>query len=122
MAGKAGNIADAQSYDVTATDVKSQIARLRASGAKVFCIFATPKFTIQSYVIAHALGWNPPVIYTNSVSATANFLAIAQKSGAGSLVDNTFTLQYYKDPSNPRWAGDAAMKLYRQVLSSTRRS
>ena len=117
LAGKAGNIADAEAYDVTATDVKSQVAKLRATGATVFCIFATPKFTIQSYVIAHALGWNPPVIYTNSVSGTANFLLLAQKSGAGTLVNNTFTVQYAKDPASPRWANDPAMKLYRQLLS-----
>ena len=74
LGAKAGNIAGAEAYDVTATDVKSQVAKLRATGATVFCIFATPKFTIQSYVIAHALGWNPPVIYTNSVSGTTTFL------------------------------------------------
>jgi branched-chain amino acid transport system substrate-binding protein len=116
LGSKAGNIVDSEAYEVTATDVKSQVAKLRASGATVFCIFATPKFTIQSYVIAHALGWNPPVIYTNSVSATTVFLLTAQKAGAGSLVNNTFTVQYGKDPSNPRWDNDAAMKLYRQVL------
>ena len=117
LGAKAGNIADAEAYDATATDVKSQVAKLRATGATVFCIFATPKFTIQSYVIARGLGWNPPVIYTNSVSATVNVLTTAQKAGAGTLVDNTFTVQYQKDPTNPRWANDAAMKLYRQVLS-----
>jgi branched-chain amino acid transport system substrate-binding protein len=117
LGAKSSNIADAEAYDVTASDVKSQVAKLRATGAKVFCIFATPKFTIQAYVIAHALGWNPPVIYTNSVSGTATFLLLAQKSGAGSLVDNTYTVQYQKDPSSPRWAKDPAMKLYRQVLA-----
>jgi branched-chain amino acid transport system substrate-binding protein len=117
LGAKAGNIADAEAYDVTATDVKSQVAKLRATGATVFCIFATPKFTIQAYVIAHALGWNPPVIYTNSVSGTTNFLLLAQKAGAGTLVNNTFTVQYAKDPASPRWANDAGMKLYRQVLA-----
>jgi branched-chain amino acid transport system substrate-binding protein len=117
LGSKAGNIADAEAYDVTATDVRSQVAKLRASGATVFCIFATPRFTIQAYVIAHALGWNPPVIYTNSVSATSYFLGLAQKSGAGSLVDNTFSVQFVKDPTSPRWANDSAVKLYRQVLS-----
>jgi branched-chain amino acid transport system substrate-binding protein len=116
LGAKAANIVDAEAYDVTATDVKSQVAKLRATGASVFCIFATPKFTIQSYVIAHALGWNPPVIYTNSVSATTYFLGLAQKSGGGALVDNTFTVQFAKDPSNPRWKNDGPMKLYRQVL------
>ena len=117
LGAKASNIVGAEAYDVTATDVKSQVAKLRATGAKVFCIFATPKFTIQAYVIAHALGWNPPVIYTNSVSGTVPFLTTAQKAGAGSLVDNTLTVQYAKDPSSPRWDNDAAMKQYRQVLA-----
>jgi branched-chain amino acid transport system substrate-binding protein len=117
LGAKTSNIVDAEAYDVTATDVKSQIAKLRGTGATVFCIFATPKFTIQSYAIAHALGWNPPVIYTNSVSATTYFLGLAQKSGGGSLVENTFTVQFAKDPSSPRWASDGPMKLYRQILS-----
>jgi branched-chain amino acid transport system substrate-binding protein len=114
---KAANIVDAEAYDVTATDVRSQIAKLRTTGATVFCIFATPKFTIQSYAIAHALGWNPPVIYTNSVSATTYFLGLAEKSGGGDLVDNTFTVEFAKDPSSPRWKNDGPMKLYRQVLA-----
>ncbi len=117
LGSKASNIVAAEPYEVTASDVRSQVAKLRASGATVFCIFATPKFTIQAYVIAKALGWSPPVIYTNSVSATANFLTLAQRSGAGTLVNNTYTVQYAKDPASPRWAEDPAMKLYRQVLA-----
>jgi branched-chain amino acid transport system substrate-binding protein len=117
LGAMARNIADAEAYDATATDVKSQIAKLRGTGATVFCIFATPKFTIQAYVAAHALGWDPPVIYTNAVSATTSVLSTAQKSGAGSLVEHTFTTQYSKDPSSPRWARDRAIVLYRQVLA-----
>lgn len=117
LGAKAANIAGKESYEVTAADVKSQIAKLKATGASVFVILATPKFTIQSYVIAKALGWNPPVIYTNSVSGTATFLTLAQKSGAGTLVNNTFTVQYAKDPANPKWDSDAGMKLYRDVMT-----
>ena len=117
LGAKAGNIVDAEAYDATASDVKSQLAQLRASGATVFCIFATPKFTIQSYVIAKALGWAPPVIYTNSVSATAYFLGLAQKSGGGDLVERTFTVEFAKDPASSRWDKDAAMILYRKILA-----
>lgn len=106
-----------ESYEVTAADVRSQMAKLRASGASVFVIFATPKFTIQGYVFARALGWNPSVIYTNSVSATDTFLTTAQKSGAGTLVNNTFSVQYAKDPNSPVWANDKTMQLYRDVMS-----
>jgi branched-chain amino acid transport system substrate-binding protein len=118
LGSKASNISGEEAYEVTATTVASQVAKLRATGATVFVIFATPRFTIQAYVIAKNLGWNPPVIYTNSVSGTDTFLTTAQRSGAGTLVNNTFTVQYNKDPANPAWNGDSAMKLYRQVMSA----
>ena len=34
-----------------------------------------------------------------------------------SLVNNTFTTQYAKDPANAKWDSDASMKLYRQVMT-----
>ena len=117
LRAKTSNIAGKEAYEVTAPDVKSQVAKLSATGATVFVILATPKFTIQSYGIARALGWAPPVIYTNSVSGTDTFLTLAQKAGGGTLVNNTFTVQYSKDPANPRWDNDASMKLYREVMT-----
>ncbi len=116
LGGKASNIVDSEPYEVTAADVKAQVAKLRGSGANVFVIFATPKFTIQAYVIANALKWSPGVIYTNSVSATDTFLTLAKSSGAGDLVNRTFTVQYGKDPANSAWDNDSAMKLYKQVM------
>jgi branched-chain amino acid transport system substrate-binding protein len=117
LGAKKSNIVAVEKYEVTAPDVRSQMAKLRSSGASVFVIFATPRATIQAYAIARAIGWNPPVIYTNSVSATDAFLTTAQRSGAGDLVNNTFSVQYYKDPANPRWDNDSAMKLYKQVMA-----
>lgn len=117
LGSKTSNIVAKEEYEVTAVDVRSQIAKLKASGATVFVILATPKFTIQSYVFAKALGWDPPVIYTNSVSATDTFLTLAQRSGAGALVNKTFSTQYLKDPADPSWSSDDAMKLYKEVLS-----
>jgi branched-chain amino acid transport system substrate-binding protein len=117
LGGKVSNIVAEEPYEVTATSVATQIAKLRASGASVFVIFATPRPTIQAYVIAKTLGWNPPVIYTNSVSGTDTFLTTAQNAGAGNLVNNTFTTQYLKDPANPAWNNDSAMKLYREIMS-----
>jgi branched-chain amino acid transport system substrate-binding protein len=117
LGAKASNVVAEEAYEVTAPSVATQVAKLRASGATVFAIFATPRFTIQAYVIARNLGWNPPVIYTNSVSGTDTLLTTAQKAGAGPLVNNTFTVQYLKDPASPAWNNDAAMKLYRTVMS-----
>ncbi len=118
LGAKSSNIVGKEAYEVTAADPRSQIAKLRATGATVFVILATPKFTILSYPIARALGWNPAVIYANSVSATDTFLTTAQKAGGGALVNNTFTVQYAKDPASPAWANDVGMKLYRKVMST----
>ena len=82
--------------------MRAQVAKLRASGASIFVIFTTPKFAIQSYAIANALKWSPAVIYTTSVSATDTFLTLAKNSGGGDLPDRTYTVQYAKDPANPR--------------------
>ena len=52
-------IVDAEPYDVSAPKPPPQIAKLKASGADTFVIFATPTPTIQAYVIATKLGWTP---------------------------------------------------------------
>jgi len=120
LGGKTSNIVADEAYEVTAADVRAQVAKLRASGANVFVIFATPKFTIQAYAIANALRWSPAVIYTNSVSATDTFLTLAKSSGGGDLPNRTFTVQYGKDPASPAWDNDSAMKLYKQVMAKYR--
>jgi branched-chain amino acid transport system substrate-binding protein len=117
LGAKKSNIVARESYELTSRDVRSQVAKLRASGATIFVIFATPTPTIQAYVVAKALGWNPPVIYTNSVSSADQFLTTAQRSGAGDLVNNTYSVQYAKDPANPKWDSDAGMKLYKEVMA-----
>ncbi len=83
LGAKASNIVDKEPFEVTAPDVKSQIAKLKASGATVFVILATPTKTIQSYATALAFKWLPDVIYTNAVSATDTFLTLAGKANGG---------------------------------------
>jgi branched-chain amino acid transport system substrate-binding protein len=117
LGDKAGNIVAKEAYEAPQRDVRSQVAKLRASGATVFVVFATPAQAIQSLVLAKLLGWNPPVIYVNSVSGTDAFMTTAKNSGAGDLVERVFSVQYSKDPANPTWDDDAGMKLYRDVMS-----
>jgi len=106
-----------ESYEVTASDVGSQVLKLKASGADTFVVFGTPKFTIGALVVAKLRGWNPSTIYVNSVSGTNAFMIAAQKGGAGSLVNNVITVQYAKDPASPDWTNDAGMKLYKSVMA-----
>ena len=59
LARSGSKVIAAQSYEVTASDVQSQIASLKSSGANVLAVFATPKFAIQAYVFANRLAWRP---------------------------------------------------------------
>ena len=110
-------IVDKESYDVTAasSSIASQLSKLKAAGADTLFIFATPGFSIPALVIVTKLGWEP-TIYLNSVSAPAVYMLIAKKSGAA--LKNVTSVGYIKDPTDPQWANDDGMKLYRQVIAN----
>jgi ABC-type branched-subunit amino acid transport system substrate-binding protein len=92
------------------------VAKIRASGADTFVIFATPTPTIQSYVIATKVGYKPAHVITNSVSATDPFLTIAEQSGSD-IVEGTISVGYTLDPANPIYNKLPGMKLYRQIMA-----
>jgi branched-chain amino acid transport system substrate-binding protein len=109
-------IVAAQNYEVTASDVQSQVARLKASGANVFAVFATPKFAIQAYVFANRLGWRPLVV-NNTVSAASNIMTLASEGGQNRTIANSVSATFLKDPTDPRWANDPAMRQYRSIMA-----
>ncbi len=111
------NIVAQEGFEVTATSVATQMTRIRASGATIFVLLATPTPTIRAYATGKALGFNPEQIYLNSVSATAAFLNIAVGAAGAPYVNGSLSVAYLKDPANPEWNNDAAMKLYRQIMA-----
>ncbi len=111
------NIVAQEPFEVTATSVASQMAKIRASGATIFVILATPTPTIRAYATGKALGFNPEQIYLNSVSATAAFLNIAVGAAGAAYVNGSISVAYLKDPSSPSWNNDAAMKQYREIMA-----
>jgi branched-chain amino acid transport system substrate-binding protein len=111
------NVVAQEAYEVTATSVASQMTRIKASGATIFVILATPTSTIRAYATGKALGFNPEQIYLNSVSATAAFLNIAVGAAGAPYVNGSLSVAYLKDPSSPTWDNDPAMKLYRQIMA-----
>lgn len=106
----------AEPYEVTASDVSSQVAKLKASGANVFAVFATPRFAIQAYVYASRLGWKPLVI-NNAVSAASNIMLLASEGGKNKAIERTVSINFLKDPTDPRWKNDPGAKLYRSLMA-----
>jgi len=110
------NIVAQEGFEVTAPNVSSQMAKIRASGAGIFMILATPTHTIRAYATGKALGYNPEQIYLNSVSATAAFLNIAVAAAGAPYVNGSLSVTALKDPSNPAQANDAAVREYRRIM------
>ena len=115
--GRSGSkVVAAQPYEVTSSDVGSQIAKLKAAKASILAIFATPQFAIQAYVFANRLGWRPLVL-CNGVSGTSNIMLLASEGGKNKTVEGTITSTILKDPADPRWKKDPGMKQYRAILA-----
>jgi branched-chain amino acid transport system substrate-binding protein len=109
-------IVAAEGYEVTATDVQSQIAKLKGSGANTLALFATPKFAIQGYVYANRLGWRP-LIVNNAVSSASNIMLLASEGGTNKAVENSISIVFLKDPTDTKWKTDAGIRLYRSVMA-----
>jgi branched-chain amino acid transport system substrate-binding protein len=109
-------VVSVQPSDVSAPDVEAQVARLRVSGANVLAVFASAKHTDQALKYANRLGWKPKLTVGGSAAASAPLLADAFEKGANRLVKGMVAVTYLKEPTDPRWASDASMKLYRRVL------
>ena len=112
---KAKLIVSKQGYDVTDTDVKSQVARLKSKRANTLMVFATPKFAIQSYSSARLLGWRP-LVFVNVVASASNTMTIASLASSKQQTEGSISLAFLKDPINPRWTNDKAVKLFRTIL------
>jgi branched-chain amino acid transport system substrate-binding protein len=115
LGSSASLIVSKQSYDVTAANPFPQLTQLKAAGADTLFLFSTPKASIQSLAYITAIHWEPTV-YLNSVSNPQVYIGLAAKSGAA--LKNVTSVGYLKDPTDPQWASDAGMQLYKQVIAN----
>jgi branched-chain amino acid transport system substrate-binding protein len=114
IAGRGPRIVGREPYEFTASDVSSQIARLKASGADTLLLFATPKFFIQAVVATRKLAWKPQ-LYIASVSIEPGIMAIARLN-APTLTKGALSIAFVKNPNDPVWAKDKAVALYRTIM------
>ncbi|HEY8844967.1 MAG TPA: ABC transporter substrate-binding protein [Gaiellaceae bacterium] len=103
------------SYEVTDTDVNSQIAKLRRSKADTFMLFALPTQAIQAFLYAYKLGWQPR-IFVSAVSIEPTVMSIARTNTKGKETNGSLSVSFLKDPTSPVWAKDPATRLYRSIM------
>ena len=93
-------------YEVTDATLDSQIVTLQSSGATVLFNNSTPKFAAQAIRKAYDIGWKPlQFLMSVATSVSAVMQPAGFEKGQGII-----TAQYLKDPNDPQWQNDPAMK------------
>jgi branched-chain amino acid transport system substrate-binding protein len=114
LGGKArSSIVQTVGYDPTTSDVQSQVAQLKASGANTFMIFAFGKFAIQSFVYANKLGWKPQ-IYVNDVASASSIMQLDPQQTA----EGAISILWGKDPATPAFAKDPGVALAGRIIKA----
>jgi len=105
LAGKIKVVAELP-YEPADPTIDSQIVNLKASGADIFFNVTTPKFAAQAIRKSAEIGWKP-VHLLNSVSASVG--SVLKPAGLEAS-QGILTTSYLKDPTDPQWKNDPAMK------------
>jgi branched-chain amino acid transport system substrate-binding protein len=101
-----------ESYEVTDPTIASQISKLAASGADTFLNVTTPKFSAQAIAAIAKSDWKPLHLLNNVGASKTLVLTPAGLDNAKGIVSTT----YFKDPEDPKWANDGAMREYKASL------
>ena len=99
-------------YEVAAPTVDSEVLKLKASGANVFYIIATPKFAAQAIKKSGEIGWTENRFLTNVSVSVGGVLTPAGLEASKGLI----SAAYLKDASDPRWADDPDMNDWRAFM------
>jgi ABC-type branched-subunit amino acid transport system substrate-binding protein len=110
---KYDSIVTGATYEVTDPTIDSQIVKLKASGAEMFVIAATPKFAAQAIRKAYEIGWRPMTFLSNTaVWISTVMIPAGVEAGTGII-----STAYVKDPDDPSWANDPGMKGWRDFMT-----
>jgi len=100
-------------YEIADPTIDSQIVKLKASGADVLVIAATPKFAAQSIRKAYEIGWRPMTFLSNvAVWVSSVMQPAGLEAGVGIL-----STAYVKDPDDPAWKDDAGVREWREFMT-----
>ncbi len=113
LGDKYDSLVTGATYEITEPTIDSQIVKLKASGADVFVIAATPKFAAQSIRKAYEIGWRPMTFLSNvAVWVNTVIEPAGLEAGVGIL-----STAYVKDPDDPAWKDDAGVKAWREFMT-----
>jgi branched-chain amino acid transport system substrate-binding protein len=96
------------SYEPADPTIDSQVVQLKASGADLFYNVTIPKFAAQSIKKMAEIGWKPVHVLNNVAASVGGTLKPAGFENSQDIISSA----YFKDPADPQWKDDPAMKEY----------
>ena len=104
----ASMIVSSLTYNTSDPTVDSQVVSMKTAGADVFVIFSVPKFAAQAIRKAYDIDWHPQEFVSSVGSSIAGAIRPAGFEAAKGII----TAVYQKDPADPQWHDDPAMKAW----------
>ena len=99
-------------YETADPTIDSQIVRLKASGADVFILFSSNKFSAQALRKSAEIGWDALRILAGASSS----VGAVMKAAGFSNVQGVISATTQKDPDDPQWRDDAGVKRWREFM------
>jgi branched-chain amino acid transport system substrate-binding protein len=96
------------SYEPADPTIDSQIVQLKASGADLFYNVTIPKFAAQAIKKMAEIGWKPVHVLNNVAASVGGTIKPAGFENSQDIISSA----YFKDPTDPQWKDDPAMKGY----------
>jgi ABC-type branched-subunit amino acid transport system substrate-binding protein len=100
-------------YEIQDPTIDSQIVKLKASGADVFVIAATPKFAAQAIRKSFEIGWRPMTFLSNVAVWVSTVMEPAGLEAGTGIISTA----YVKDPDDPAWKDDPGVKGWREFMT-----
>jgi ABC-type branched-subunit amino acid transport system substrate-binding protein len=100
------------SFELSDPTVDSQVVSLKSSGADTFLNIATAKFAAQAIRKAYDIGWKPLQFVSLVGSSVGQVMTPAGPEKAVGVI----TVGFMKDPTDPQWDKDPAMKEWRAFM------
>jgi branched-chain amino acid transport system substrate-binding protein len=115
LGDKKSLIVSKESYEANDTAYATQVAKHKLSGADTWVMLTTPTPTVKAMLQAKALNWKPDTIVINSVSASDAVMQAAEQRVGKEYTNGAISDSYLKNPPNPRYRNDRAVKQYRSI-------
>ncbi len=115
LGDKKSLIVSRETYEANDATYGSQILKHKLSGADTWVMLTTPTPTVKAMLQAKAVAWKPDTIVINSVSASDAVMKAAEDRQLKEYTNGAISDSYLKNPPNPAYANDAAVKQYKAM-------